>query len=279
MKKLLVLTSTICFTNLAVAVENSSVIVANNAQVASCQLLGDSIGESRLYWTKGTGLESARREALSRAKQGGATHMVWRAEKIGSITITAIGRAYDCRQGQQSAESASNNLLSAEYTRLLGEAVQGKISYVSAFTQIDSLRLKLIPDNKYMVQYFEFMGETARKMDSKEITYEQAEAFLNERGALIAQIARQEMQQKMNANVAQQLSEDQALQMQLRQNDSANDSATNSALLGFGLGILLMNNSVSYGYAPPPSQTTYTSPGRMPVTCATTGGGAYVSCF
>lgn len=279
-KRVLLLTFLGCvaiFSNYSLAENNKLIKITNYGDVAFCQVLGDVTGESRMYWTPNTGLQSARKEAAIKAQQLNATHLVWRAEKTGAPPTIAIGRAYDCNQTQQSNTSPSQDLLNAEYARLLGDATQGKISYVAAFSQLDQLRIKLASNDLYLSQYFIFLGEAARKVDAREMTYEEADKFLDERRNLIAQIALKDTQQKVSSQVVQLLREDQDLKIQLEQ-ITTNDNASNAALMGLGLG--LMNIGSGFQQAPrPPSQTVYSIPGSRPITCTTMNNGGYVSCF
>lgn len=269
--------SAITFSSYSTATGNRNIVIANYADVAFCQVLGDVTGEARLYWTPNTGLQSARKEALAKAYQIGATHMVWRAEKTGASPTLAVGRTYNCTQTQQLVDAPSQSLLNSEYARLLGDARQGKILYSAAFTQLDQLRMRLIPNDRYLSQYFIFLDEAARKVDSKEMTYEEAEKFLDERKKIISQISLQETQQKIYSQITQLLKEDQDLKIQLEQISATNNS-DNAAFIGLGLG--LMNIGAGYGQTSlPPSQTVYSLPGSRPVTCTSMNNGGYVSCF
>lgn len=267
---------TMLFFNHSIAGNVRPISVVGYADVAFCKPLGDVVGESRFYLTAATGVQNAKKEALSKAQQASASHLVWRVEKS-TFPITVIGKAYDCNQNADTITSPSQQLLNMEYARLLGEATQGKISFRSAFYQLNDLRIKVASDNNFLSQYFKFLEEAAVKVDSKEMTFEEADKFLNERKNLISQILIQEMQQKISSQVNQQLKEDQNLKLQLEQT-SANNNAYNATLMG--LGLQMMNGSGGYNQQfNPPAQTTYSFPGSRPITCTSMNNGGYVSCF
>jgi len=189
---------TFSFSNFSFAEDARNIYIANYGDVAFCNILGDVVGESRLYLTSNSGLQSARKEAIAKALQTGASHVVWRAEQTNNFPIVAIGRAFNCSKTNELIDPASQNLLNTEYARLLGEANQGKISYFNAFTQLDRLRIRLIPNDPYLSDYFIFLEEAAKKVDSKEMTYEDAGKFLDDRKKFISQIALQETQRKFH---------------------------------------------------------------------------------
>lgn len=268
----------VTFSNYSNAEDARNISIANYADVAFCSILGDVVGESRLYLTSNTGLQSARKEALTKALQTGASHVVWRAEKTGNSPIIAIGRAFNCSKTNEFVDPATQNLLNTEYARLLGEATQGKISYLNAFTQLDRLRIRLIPNDPYLSDYFIYLEDAAKKVDSKEMTYEDAEKFLDDRKKLISQIALQETQRKISSQVTKLLKEDQDLRLQLEQT-YANNNTGNIALMGLGLGLMNLGNNYGQAAVRPPSQTVYSIPGSRPITCTTMNNGGYVSCF
>lgn len=74
-----------------------AVTPARLADVAACRYLGDVTGASRLYGLfVESGLERARADAVQRAHELGATHLVWSPPGVqyGATAVTAS--AYRC---------------------------------------------------------------------------------------------------------------------------------------------------------------------------------------
>lgn len=70
---------------------------ATPAQVASCAYLDDVIGTSGWYGLMASqGAENARAEAINRAAQLGATHLVWSEPSVRYGSTSTSAKAYRC---------------------------------------------------------------------------------------------------------------------------------------------------------------------------------------
>lgn len=82
--------------------------------VVDCTLLGGVTGTSDIAYTE-YGLQKAKYEALDKAAQLGATHIVW-TELTDKIRATAQGRAYRCEDNRSSgAQDHSHEDYSSAY--------------------------------------------------------------------------------------------------------------------------------------------------------------------
>lgn len=69
---------------------------AHEKDVRDCERIGEIQGSaSGFHWSPGEAQQSARNQALERAQEQGATHMVWRHAED-SITPRVLGVAYRC---------------------------------------------------------------------------------------------------------------------------------------------------------------------------------------
>ena len=69
---------------------------AHESEVENCQRIGEVYGSaSGFHWSQGEAMQSARNQALERARERNATHLVWRHAED-SITPQAQGVAYRC---------------------------------------------------------------------------------------------------------------------------------------------------------------------------------------
>lgn len=69
---------------------------AHEREVQDCERIGEVYGSaSGFHWSQGEAMQSARNQALERAHERNATHMVWRHAED-SITPEVQGIAYRC---------------------------------------------------------------------------------------------------------------------------------------------------------------------------------------
>jgi len=69
---------------------------AHENEVRDCQRIGEVYGRaSGFHWSQGEAMQSARNQALERAYERNATHLVWR-HGDDSITPEVRGIAYRC---------------------------------------------------------------------------------------------------------------------------------------------------------------------------------------
>jgi hypothetical protein len=73
------------------------IVVADDRNVLSCQLLGDVSGVSPLYGLfVASALKDARDAAFREAKKMGATHLVWVSQNTPYGSTSVTGKAYRC---------------------------------------------------------------------------------------------------------------------------------------------------------------------------------------
>lgn len=76
--------------------EAQKVREAHESEVRECERIGEVYGHaSGFHWSSGEAMQSARNQALERAYERNATHLVWRHAED-SITPEVEGIAYRC---------------------------------------------------------------------------------------------------------------------------------------------------------------------------------------
>ena len=71
---------------------------AHESEVKDCERIGEIYGHaSGFHWSQGEAMQSARNQALERAHERDATHLVWKHAED-SITPAVRGIAYRCPQ-------------------------------------------------------------------------------------------------------------------------------------------------------------------------------------